>query len=768
MIKEYSNRFRLAGIVLILTCPAFNAWGQSSQDSRQQVISRMEPYSGDHHDGVDSSTLKGKVICGYQGWFAAPDDGSGRGWVHYAEHHNILEPGHCSFDLWPDMSEMDNDEKYATPFKHRDGSTAYLFSPYNPKTVLRHFRWMKDYQIDGVFLQRFGTSLKAPPSLNHCNVVLANVQAGANQHGRTWAVMYDLSGLQAGEIDKFVIEDWKLLFDNMKITHDQAYLHHNGKPVVAVWGIGFNDGRNYSLDECEKLIQFLKHDKKYGANTVMLGVPTYWRTMSRDAVKDPKLHEIISQADIVSPWTVGRYNSPDAAKNYADNCMKDDLEWTRNQNLDYLPVVFPGFSWQNLMETRGKQTPLDEIPRLKGQFLWSQIVASRKAGAEMLYLAMFDEVDEGTAVFKCTNNPPVGISQFLTYENLPTDHYLWLAGQAAQLLRDNHIPASDQIPPRKAQPNPTAEPNAVPPIPPGFPDEQSIKFAILLGQIKLVNAINLTTPDNVEEILDLEYGSGGQHKLQLDLYLPKDRTQPTPAIIFIHGGAWKAGNRRDMKYYCLKFAEKGYVTATVTYRLIGQAPFPAPIQDVKCAVRWLRAHAEKYQIDPDRIVASGNSAGGHLSMMIGYSDDPSLEGTGGHNNQSSRVAAVVNFYGPTDLTTEFAKKQGDLKDFMAGKTFDEAPDSYKLASPLFHLTEDDPPTLIFHGTIDSIVPIVQADLLADKLKELKIDYLYEKYPGWPHAMDLAESVNRRCIYQMEQFFKKHNISPDTTIRKNQK
>ncbi|OHB83128.1 MAG: hypothetical protein A2Z38_07695 [Planctomycetes bacterium RBG_19FT_COMBO_48_8] len=142
-------------------------------------------------------------------------------------------------------------------------------------------------------------------------------------------------------------------------------------------------------------------------------------------------------------------------------------------------------------------------------------------------------------------------------------------------------------------------------------------------------------------------------------------------------------------------------------------------------------------------------------MMIGYSDDPSLEGSGGNNNISSRVSAVVNFYGPTDLTTDFAKNQELVREFIGGKTFDEAPDAYKLASPLFHLTRDDPPTLIFHGTIDSTVPVAQADKLADKLKELRINYVYERYDGWPHTMDLAEAVNRRCVYQMEQFLEEH-------------
>jgi acetyl esterase/lipase len=299
------------------------------------------------------------------------------------------------------------------------------------------------------------------------------------------------------------------------------------------------------------------------------------------------------------------------------------------------------------------------------------------------------------------------------------------------------------------------EAQEAPPTPKGYPNEQAVMAAIALGQIKLIDVGNVPTPNSVDEIRGIEYGKGGEHRLQLDLYLPKGRTKATPAIIFIHGGAWKSGQRSDMKFYCIKFAERGYVTATVTYRLTGQAPFPAAVHDVKCAVRWLRANAARYQVDPERIVASGNSAGGHLSMMIGYSDDLSLEGSGGNGDVSSRVCAVVNFYGPTDLTTDFAKKQGVLLDFMGGRAFDEAPDAYKLASPLFHLTKDDPSTLIFHGTIDSTVPIAQADRLAAKLKELGINYVYERYDGWPHVMDLAEAVNRRCVYQMEQFFTKY-------------
>jgi hypothetical protein len=244
-----------------------------------------------------------------------------------------------------------------------------------------------------------------------------------------------------------VIDDWKSLVDRMRIGRDdkdRAYLREGGKPVVAVWGVGFNDGRRYTLAECGELIQFLKHDKQYGGCTVMLGVPTGWRTLDRDSMTDKTLHDVILQADIVSPWTVGRYATLKSIARHADERWRRDIEWCDQHGKQYLPVVFPGFSWHNMKP----DSPLDQIPRQKGQFLWSQYVLAKKAGATMIYQAMFDEMDEGTAIFKCTNSPPVGASPFLTYEGLPSDHYLWLTGMGGRLLRGEMEP-SEQVPQRK-------------------------------------------------------------------------------------------------------------------------------------------------------------------------------------------------------------------------------------------------------------------------------------------------------------------------------
>lgn len=388
-------------------------------------------------DVVDPSTLTGKVMCGYQGWFNCEGDGANLGWTHWARRRGQTPgPGNVTVDLWPDVSEYGEDELFTTQFKLADGSTAKVFSSYHRATVSRHFRWMKDYGIDGVFLQRFANGLGKRTMQAHKDAVLSHCRQGANEYGRTFAVMYDLSGLKNGATS-VVREDWKYLKGQLKVTKDGQYLHHEGKPVVSVWGIGFKD-RAYTLTECEALVRFLKED----GCAVMLGVPTYWREGKRDAVSDPRLREIIELADVVSPWTVGRYRTPKEAHQHAERYWVSDRAWCLQRAQDYLPVVFPGFSWANLKEG----APLGAIPRMKGRFLWSQFLAAKKASCEMIYVAMFDEVDEATAIFKCSNEPPVGEGvQFLTYEGLPSDYYLRLTGEGGRLLRGER-PVTEALP----------------------------------------------------------------------------------------------------------------------------------------------------------------------------------------------------------------------------------------------------------------------------------------------------------------------------------
>jgi hypothetical protein len=392
---------------------------------------------------VSPTTLTGKVMVGYQGWFNAEGDGARRGYNHWTANRAQPAPGNVRVDLWPDLSEFPAAERFPTRLQHADGSPAEVFSSYRRPTVIRHFSWMEEHGIDGVFLQRFISSLARGNSLAVNDAVLENVRAGAKRHGRVYALMYDLSGLKPGQAD-LLINDWKKLLRDTRLTSDPAYLHHRGKPLLALWGCGFHDEVDKprpSLEDWRKIITFLKEDKVSGGLAIMLGVPSQWRTQTRDAIADPVLLELIALADVVSPWTPGRYRTPEAATTHAATVWQPDIAWTRPRQIDFLPVVFPGFSWHNM-----KGAPLDDIPRLQGRFFWSQITAAKRAGADMLYVAMFDEVDEGTAIFKVTNTPPVGKGvQFVTYEGLPSDHYLRLTGLAGKVIR-GELPATDELP----------------------------------------------------------------------------------------------------------------------------------------------------------------------------------------------------------------------------------------------------------------------------------------------------------------------------------
>ncbi len=393
----------------------------------------LHPYVGPSIIGVDTSTLTGKVMTGYQGWFNAEGDGADRGWVHWTKARGPLAPGNAKFDLWPDVSELSSEERFPTGFHHADGTAAHVFSSYQQPTVTRHFAWMRDYGIDGAFVQRFAADLRDPRVLRHANTVLGHCREGARRAGRAYAIMYDLSGLRADRIRE-VMDDWRALRDRLALAKDSAYLRHREKPVVAIWGVGFSDDRAYTLAECRQLVELLKTD----GCTVMLGVPTYWRELKNDALPDPALHELLKLADIVSPWSVTRYRDVAGVQRHAEQLLAPDMAWCRSHGLDYLPVVFPGFSWHNM-----KGSPLADIPRLGGRFLWSQFVAAKRAGAAMIYVAMFDEVDEGTAIFKCIDTvPPQGGSAFLTLEGLPSDHYLRLTGEGAKMLR-GEIPVTD-------------------------------------------------------------------------------------------------------------------------------------------------------------------------------------------------------------------------------------------------------------------------------------------------------------------------------------
>lgn len=392
-------------------------------DQRENLAKSMEAWKR------MNGSLDGMVVCGYQGWFRAEGDGSGNGWFHYSAGGRFNKDS-TQIEMWPDMSELGPEERFPTPLRHADGSVAEVFSSVKEATVRRHFRWMREYGIDAAFVQRFAGLSRNPAHRASMDTVLGHCRTAANAEGRKWVLMYDLSGLRTEHFGT-VSDDWTRLEAEKRVSRDDpAYLRYRGRPLVALWGMGFND-RAPSLPEWEALIRFFK-EKGYA---VMLGVPCYWLTLDRDTISDPKVHELIQMADIVSPWAVGRFGTPQDAANRVDKLLKPDIAWCRERGLDYLPVAFPGFSWYNLQKSRQQEAKFDQVPRLGGRFLWSQAIAAKEAGAKSLYIAMFDEVDEATAIFKTSQNPPVGEVKFLAEPGLKSDHYLWLTGEIGKMLR---------------------------------------------------------------------------------------------------------------------------------------------------------------------------------------------------------------------------------------------------------------------------------------------------------------------------------------------
>jgi len=467
-----------------------------------------------HKDGDPFNSYRGLVMAGYQGWFCAPESACTHGtpggicshskrentkWYHYRESEQFA-PGvkRNSIDMWPDMHEYEvrytpgerlinisSGDRVPAHFMLPDGQRAEVYSNYDKSTVMLHFKWMKDYGIDGVFMQRFvGEVIDNPDGKDHFDTVLSHAMEASNIHQRAICVMYDLGGFQPDRLNK-TLDDAQAIMDKYLLkdrSKQKFYLYQNEKPLIVLWGVGFNDGRPYQLTDIENLINGLK-EKGF---SIMLGVPTYWRERRNDAVGDLKLHELIKSADVIMPWFVGRFGMD----NYTDfhNLIVQDIAWCKTNKVEYAPLCFPGSSDLNMHPHHESRNE-----RYGGQFLWNQMYHCIKSGAQMLYMAMFDEIDEGTALYKVLNkkdvpsNEPTPEDYWVTYrngsysigrtqitnlpnpgfprndwsklasdlrisftgieDNLPTDHYLWLTGQGRKMLR-GEIPLTQTLPVR--------------------------------------------------------------------------------------------------------------------------------------------------------------------------------------------------------------------------------------------------------------------------------------------------------------------------------
>jgi hypothetical protein len=429
-MRKITGLLLLPAIVAIISCSKKGGGGNNPPDPPDPPPVTEVVYD---ETGCLYTSYNKLVMAGYQGWFAAQGDASERGWYHYQNGNcGGFMPGCSAVDFWPDMTEYT--KTYKSPFQFPNGNDAYLFSPYDEETVDLHFKWMKDYGIDGVFMQRFVVEIKSTNTKGkrHFNKVLENALKAAKKYGRAICVMYDLSGCSAADV-AYIEQDWnelQTLFNLFSNTANPTYLRHNKKPLMVIWGVGFNDNRQYTTADVDKVVDKIKGPTK--KTSVMLGVPYFWRTLKNDTETSPALHTLIKKCDIVMPWAVGRYGN-DNYNNVAGGELAGDIQWCTTNSITYVPLAFPGFSWGNL---RMDAAQYNSIPRFKGDFLWKQVAGAKISGAQSLYVAMFDEIDEGTAIFKCAREadlPLHGSRKFIGIDNdLASDYYLWLTGQAAK------------------------------------------------------------------------------------------------------------------------------------------------------------------------------------------------------------------------------------------------------------------------------------------------------------------------------------------------
>jgi acetyl esterase/lipase len=277
-------------------------------------------------------------------------------------------------------------------------------------------------------------------------------------------------------------------------------------------------------------------------------------------------------------------------------------------------------------------------------------------------------------------------------------------------------------------------------------------FADILGAVALrkVAPVDLrpAVPDSVSANLDVIFQTGDNYELKLNLFTPKNSAKALPLVVMIHGGCWIDGGRADCNYYGVKLAQLAYAAATIDYRVADQAPYPAAVDDARNAIQWLKDHAKTYNLDPDRIALLGGSAGGHLVELIGYAaHTPSKQH---RNGPGPKVKAIVAFYGWSDLTDPVVRDPYWNEAFL-GKKYADAPELYKEASPITHVSKQSPPTILLQGTIDAIVPMSQSVKLAEKLEANNVPYIYAPFEGQFHAFDFFQGTTARALYFTEKF-----------------
>jgi len=374
---------------------------------------------------------------GYQGWHFTEGDGrvSANDWVHWFEGQTPnAESIHG--DMWPDLREYDPNNLYETLMKYPNGETAKVYSCFDYSTIDLHIKWMRDYGIKGCVVQRFTSSIDQPNKLEQGDKKIRDVMTACEKYGVKFWIMHD-SGQGDEEEYERITNDWKHLVDDLDVLQSPAYTWQNRLPVYGFWGVGVSS-RSWTPEQATEILDFYQKGEEKYRTYVAAGVPVNWRT-NPAAGWTP----VFDRLDMISPWRT-IFNDPDKYKSR----MQDDLAYCNNLGIDYNPVVSPGASTQHL---RDDDLMRNWKPRNGGHFLWKQAYEVCKMGSKFMYVAMFDEVDEGTAMYKLVetvDDLPVGTDQVPLNEDgydLPSDWYLRV-GTEMQKMIEGTIPLTSTLP----------------------------------------------------------------------------------------------------------------------------------------------------------------------------------------------------------------------------------------------------------------------------------------------------------------------------------
>ena len=358
----------------------------------------------------------GKITVGYQGWFGCTGDGAPiNGWWHWTQDWSRQpSPSNNVIRAWPDMGEYA--KGYQTAYSNLNkGQPATLFSSYDRQTVDTHFLWMQQNGCDTAALQRFNPTGGEGPTRD---AMAAKVRAAAESHGRKFYVMYDVSGWT--NMQPEIKADWANKMS--ALVSSPAYARQNGKPVVGIWGFGFDDNSHpWSAGACLDVVNWFKSQSCY----VMGGVPTYWRTGINDS--RPGYLDVYHSFNMLSPWMVGRIGNAGDSDKFYNNCTVPDQADCSSHGIDYQPCVLPG--------------DLAARQRAHGDFMWRQFYNVVRAGAQGIYISMFDEYNEGNQIAKTAESAatvPAGSGLLGLDEDgtaCSSDYYLRLTADGGRMLK---------------------------------------------------------------------------------------------------------------------------------------------------------------------------------------------------------------------------------------------------------------------------------------------------------------------------------------------